>query len=64
MKPENADYYFKGATKLLGDSQKYMPPILPPFSAKRIATQILVAAKNKWEKKNYFESFCLRSHSS
>ena len=54
MKTENADYYFKGATKLLGDSQKSMPPILPPFSAKRIATQILVAAKNKWEKKKLF----------
>ena len=29
----------------LGDSRNYMPPILPPFSAKRIATQILVIAK-------------------
>ena len=51
MKPENADYYFKGATKLPGDSQNYMPPILPPFSAKRIATQILVTAKINGKKK-------------
>ena len=30
---------------LLGDSRNYMPPILVPSSAKRIATQILVIAK-------------------
>ena len=30
---------------ILGDSQNYMPPILVPSSAKRIATQILVTAK-------------------
>ena len=30
---------------LLGDSRNYMPPILVPSSAKRIATQILVSAK-------------------
>ena len=29
----------------LGDSQNYMPSILVPSSAKRIATQILVIAK-------------------
>ena len=29
----------------LGDSRNYMPPILVPSSAKRIATQILVIAK-------------------
>ena len=30
---------------MLGDSRNYMPPILVPSSAKRIATQILVVAK-------------------
>ena len=30
---------------VLGDSRNYMPPILVPSSAKRIATQILVIAK-------------------
>ena len=30
---------------LLGDSRNYMPPILVPSSAKRIATQILVIAE-------------------
>ena len=30
---------------LLGDSRNFMPPILVPSSAKRIATQILVIAK-------------------
>ena len=30
---------------ILGDSRNYMPPILVPSSAKRIATQILVIAK-------------------
>ena len=30
---------------LLGDSRNYMPPIVVPFSAKRIAIQILVIAK-------------------
>ena len=29
----------------LGDSQNYMPPILVPSFAKRIATQIVVIAK-------------------
>ena len=29
----------------LGDSRNYMPPILVPSSAKRIATQIVVMAK-------------------
>ena len=29
---------------ILGDSWNYMPPTLVPFSAKRIATQILVIA--------------------
>ena len=28
---------------ILGDSQNYVPPILVPFSAKRIATHILVS---------------------
>ena len=28
-----------------GDSQNYMPPILVPFSAKRIATQILIITR-------------------
>ena len=32
-------------TLLLGDSQNYMPPILVPYFAKWIATQILVNAK-------------------
>ena len=32
-------------TRRLGDSRNYMPPILVPSSAKRIATQILVIAK-------------------
>ena len=32
--------YFK-----LGDSRNYRPPILVPFSAKRIATEILVISK-------------------
>ena len=31
---------------ILGDSQNYMPPILVPSSAKRIATQILIAKLN------------------
>ena len=30
---------------MLGDSRNYMPPIIVPSSAKRIATQILVIAK-------------------
>ena len=30
---------------ILGDNRKYMPPILVPSSAKRIATQIIVIAK-------------------
>ena len=30
---------------LLGDSRNYMPPVLVPSSAKRIATQILVIAR-------------------
>ena len=30
---------------LLGDSRNYMPPILVPSSAKRIATQTVVIAK-------------------
>ena len=30
---------------LLGDNQNYMPPILGPSSAKRIATKILVIAE-------------------
>ena len=29
----------------LGDAQNYMPPILYPSSAKRIATEVLVIAK-------------------
>ena len=33
-------YYF-----ILGYNWNYMPPILDPFSAKRIATQVLVTAK-------------------
>ena len=31
--------------RTLGDSRNYMPPILVPSSAKRIASQILVIAK-------------------
>ena len=30
---------------MLGNSRNYMPPILAPSSAKRIATQIVVIAK-------------------
>ena len=30
---------------MLGDSGNYMPPILVPSSAKRIATQIIVISK-------------------
>ena len=30
---------------ILGDSRNYIPPILVPSSAKRIATQIVVIAK-------------------
>ena len=30
---------------ILGNSWNYMPPILVPYPAKRIATQILVIAK-------------------
>ena len=41
---------------LLGDSWNYMPPILVPSSAKRIATQVLVIAKL-----NEREDFILRS---
>ena len=40
---------------LLEDSRNYMPPILVPSSAKRIATQILVIAKL-----NEREDFILR----
>ena len=32
-------------TTLIGDSRNYVPPILVPSTAKRIATQILVIAK-------------------
>ena len=31
--------------ELIGDSRNYMPPILVPSSAKRIATKILAIAK-------------------
>ena len=31
--------------ELLGDGSKYMPPILVPFSAKRITTKVLVTEK-------------------
>ena len=37
--------YKQPLTNLLGDSWNYMPPILIPSSAKRIATKILVIAK-------------------
>ena len=37
---------------LLEDSRNYMPPILVPSSAKRIATQILVIAKLN-QRKNF-----------
>ena len=36
---------FLSLVNLLGDDRNYMPPILVPSSAKRIATQILVIAK-------------------
>ena len=36
---------FSCITFILGDSRKYVPPILATSSAKRIATQILVIAK-------------------
>ena len=39
---------------ILGDSRNDMPPILVPFSAKRITTQILVI---QWMKIFYFERF-------
>ena len=32
-------------TSILGDSRNYMPPIVAPSSAKRIAARILVMAK-------------------
>ena len=35
---------------ILGDSGHYMPPILVPSSAKRVATQILVIAKSNQRK--------------
>ena len=38
-------YFFTNNSLLPGDSRNYMPPILVPSSAKRIATQILVIAK-------------------
>ena len=39
------NFYSESASNInvLGDSQNYMAPILVPFSAKRIATQILVS---------------------
>ena len=40
---------------ILGDTSNYMPPILVPSSAKRIATQILLIAKL-----NQREDFILR----
>ena len=39
------DDYLKHINIQLGDSRNYMPPILVPSSAKRIATQIAVIAK-------------------
>ena len=39
---------------LLGHSWNYMTPILVPSSAKRIATQMLVTEKFKWEKRFFF----------
>ena len=42
----------------LGDSRNYMPPILVPSSAKRIAAQILVIAKLNG-RKDIILSFCL-----
>ena len=50
-----------GCTKrlhlLLGDSRNYMPPILVPSSAKRIATQTLVIAKLNGRKKFFLRVF-------
>ena len=46
---------------ILGDSRNYIPPILVPSSAKRIATQIVVIAKLNG--RNYFGRFCLWYHS-
>ena len=43
---------------ILGDNQKYVPPILVPSSAKRIATQILVITKLNERLLNY--DFILR----
>ena len=42
---------FQGIIFILGDSRNYMPPILVPSSAKRIAAQILVIAKLNQRKK-------------
>ena len=42
---------------ILGDSRNYMPPILVPFSVKRIATQILVIAKLNRSKDFIFRVF-------
>ena len=47
------------ADKLLGNSRNYMPPILVPSSAKRIATKTFSNCKIKWKKRFYFKSFCL-----
>ena len=42
---------------IFGDSRNYMPPILVPFSVKRIATQILVIAKLNGRKDFIFRVF-------
>lgn len=43
---------FSCITFILGDSRKYVPPILATSSAKRIATQIVVTAQ--LNERNYF----------
>ena len=44
---------------MLGDSRNYMPPILFPTSAKRIATKIVVIAKLNGRKDFNFRRLCL-----
>ena len=50
-------YYISFTTKLLGHNWNYMPYILIPSSAKRITTQILVAAKLNGRKYFFWRGF-------
>ena len=56
---------FSDSTFILEDSQNYMPPIVAPSSAKRIALQIVVIAKLNGKKDVILRGFvCDITHTS